>query len=160
MKKTYLPMKNLILAIIFILFSGVSLQAQVTIYTENFENGGNMPTGWTQEYVLDTLNWVFTSGGYNGNPSTAHGGSFNGLLFMSSSKKTKLVSPQLNLSYYSISLNFWHCRRIFRRPDILRVYYKTSASGSWTCCKPIPIIYPHDAANHFAPNPRALLHCF
>ena len=135
MKKTYLPMKNIILAIIFILFSGVSLQAQVTIYTENFENGGNMPTGWTQEYVLDTLNWVFTSGGYNGNPSTAHGGSFNGLLFYAgSSKKTKLVSPQLNLSYYSnISLKFWHCQKEYSGDqDILRVYYKTSASGSWT----------------------------
>lgn len=135
MKKIHTTMKKPLLILTFAFLSRFIVCGQVTIYTENFENSGNMPSGWTQEYVLDTLNWVFTSGGYNGNPSAAHGGSFNALLFYAgSSKKTKLVSPQLNLSYYSnISLKFWHTQKEYSGDqDILRVYYKTSSSGSWT----------------------------
>jgi len=125
---------NILVGGIFILFYSFSAVSQVTIFTENFENGGNMPNNWTQEYVVDTLNWVFTSGGHNGHPSGTHGGSFNGLLFYAgTSKKTKLVSPQLNLSTYSnLQLKFWHTQEEYSGDqDILKVYYKTSATGSW-----------------------------
>jgi|GEM_PF-678691 len=135
MKTAFQSIKLLAIAGIFIIFSGFKSQGQVTIFTENFENGGNMPTNWSQEYVVDTLNWVFTSGGFNSHPSLAHGGSFNALLFYAgSSKKTRLVSPAINLSYYSsIQLKFWHTQEEYSGDqDILKVYYKTSSSGTWT----------------------------
>ncbi|MBT5529039.1 MAG: PKD domain-containing protein [Cytophagia bacterium] len=120
--------------IIFILSFCQPVKGQVSVFTENFEHGSNMPTGWTQEYVYDTLNWVFTSGGQSSHPSAAHGGSYNALLYYGGIyRTTKLVSKPLNLSAYAnLQLKFWHTQEEYSGDqDILKVYYKTSASGSW-----------------------------
>jgi PKD repeat protein len=117
-----------------LLMTSFGLKAQVTVMTEGFEHGSNMPTGWTQEYVYDTLNWVFSSGGNNGHPATAHGGSYNALLYYGGIyRMTKLVSASMNLSAYSnLQLKFWHTQEEYSGDqDQLKVYYKTSASGSW-----------------------------
>ncbi|MBT4970709.1 MAG: hypothetical protein HOM80_17025, partial [Bacteroidetes bacterium] len=88
--------------IIFILSFCQPVKGQVSVFTENFEHGSNMPTGWTQEYVYDTLNWVFTSGGQSSHPSAAHGGSYNAFLYYGGIyRTTKLVSKPLNLSAYA-----------------------------------------------------------
>ncbi|MFC2114064.1 pectinesterase family protein [Bacteroidota bacterium] len=117
-----------------ILLYAFTSYSQVSVFTEDFEHGSNMPTGWTQEYVYDTLNWVFTSGGQSGHPSGAHGGSYNGLLYYGGIyRTTKLVTKALNLSAYSnLQLKFWHTQEEYSGDqDILKVYYKTSATGSW-----------------------------
>ncbi|MBL6962792.1 MAG: PKD domain-containing protein [Bacteroidetes bacterium] len=111
-----------------------SVHAQVTVYTENFEHGSNMPSGWSQEYVYDTLNWIFTSGGQSGHPSAAHGGSYNALLYYGGIyRTTKLICKPLNLTPYSnLQLKFWHTQEEYSGDqDKLKVFYKTSASGSW-----------------------------
>jgi len=112
-----------------------STKGQVTIFSEGFEHNSLMPSGWTQEYVYDTLNWIFTNGGNSGHPSTAHNGSFNALLYYGGiHRTTRLVTPQLNLSQYNnLQLKFWHAQAVYSGDqDYLRVFYKTSANGTWT----------------------------
>jgi len=105
-------------------------------WTQGFENGGNIPACWTQEYVNTNLNWSFQNGGYGGHPSSAHGGSYNAFLYIGTTTPniTKLVSPPLNLSALSNPvLTFWHTQELWSPDqDELRIYYKTSAGGAWT----------------------------
>ena len=42
-------------------------------YTEDFENGGAIPAGWTQERATGTADWSFEAGGHDGHPAGAHG---------------------------------------------------------------------------------------
>lgn len=105
-------------------------------WNEGFENAGQLADCWVNEHVTDTQNWSFQSGGQSGNPSSAHTGSYNAYLYNASTTAniTKLVSPQLDLSAVSNpELNFWHTQEFWSPDqDHLKVYYKTSASGSWT----------------------------
>ncbi len=105
------------------------------VFTEDFENGGAMPTGWTQEYENNTIDWVFQSGGHSGHPAAAHGGSYNALFTINThandGAKTKLVSPNLSLTagndYY---LTFYYANENWNGDqDTLKVYYKES--GVW-----------------------------
>ncbi|MEA3494435.1 MAG: PKD domain-containing protein [Bacteroidota bacterium] len=121
--------------IILFIFISFSTFSQVTVFTETFENNGQMPTGWTQEYVHDTLNWSFTSGGNSNHPSSANNGTYNALLYYGGIyRKTKLITPAINLTYYSnVQLKFYHTQENYSGDqDYLRVFYKTSATGSWT----------------------------
>jgi PKD repeat protein len=127
-----LVFKPLIIALLF--FSIFKLNGQVVVFSEGFENNSNMPSGWTQEYVYDTLNWSFTSGGNSQNPPAAHSGSYNALLYYGGIyRTTKLVSPAINLIYFSnVTMEFWHAMADYSGDqDYLRVYYKTSSSASW-----------------------------
>ena len=106
-------------------------------FTEGFENAGVIPNGWTQEYVTGTADWTFQSGGYLSHPASAHGGSYNALLYYaaSSDHKTKLVLPMIDFgaATQNAQLTFWHYMQLWPPDqDELRVYYKTFASGSWT----------------------------
>jgi hypothetical protein len=120
--------------------SGTAGSATTTFgvpFTEGFENAGSIPNAWTQEYVTGAANWTFQSGGYSSHPAGAHGGGYNALLYYgaSSDHKTKLVMPMLDFgaATRNAQLTFWHCMQIWPTDqDELRVYYKTSAGGSWT----------------------------
>jgi len=106
-------------------------------FTEGFENGGSIPGDWTQEYVKDSTPWTFQSGGGAGNnrPASAHGGGYNALLYSQAIKKTKLVTPLIDLGATSQSaqLTFWHYMEDwYGDQDDLRVYYKTATNGTWT----------------------------
>ena len=104
-------------------------------WTEDFENGGTIPDCWSQEYVVNSQNWGFQNGGANGNPPSAHGGSYNAYLYNGSytANVTKLITPPLDLSSASeATLKFWHTQAVWPNDqDELRVYYKTSSIGSW-----------------------------
>jgi hypothetical protein len=105
-------------------------------WAEGFENSGNIPSCWSNEYVTDTQDWDYQDGGHNSNPSGAHTGSYNAFLYNPSTTAnvTKLVTPQLDLSgMSSATLTFWHTQAFWDPDqDELRVYYKTSSGGSWT----------------------------
>lgn len=118
-----------------------------TLFFEDFENSGNLPAGWTQEYVERAVNWVCQKGGGNiiqyNQPSEAHSGGYNATLFqptwdvyaLNNNHITRLVTPPINLGEApgSIRLVFWHCMIAFEDgQDELRVYYKNSAAGAWT----------------------------
>ena len=121
--------------------SGVGCSATSTStrdfqFTEGFEHGGSMPSGWTQEYVTGGLSWGFQSGGINGYPTSAHGGSYNAILNISAyaDYRTKLVTPAINFgtATRNAQLTFWHCMTAwYGDQDDLLVYYKTSAGGTW-----------------------------
>ena len=106
-------------------------------YTQGFENAGAIPNCWTQEQVNSSgVNWIFQTGGVSGHPATAHSGTYNALLKDNSSadNKTRLIAPPLNLTGVpGPELKFWHTQPAWGGDqDQLSIYYKTSASGTWT----------------------------
>ncbi len=110
------------------------------LFAEPFEQGGMMPTGWTQVYVTNGVAWACRSGGGNGDtfhqPPSAYEGLHNAVLWINeyTNHVTRLVSPVIDLgaSPANIRLDFWHCMTaLMGQQDELRVYYKTSASGAW-----------------------------
>lgn len=129
---------NSMTKIFFALFTflSIGLSAQVTIMTQNFENGGSIPSGWTQEFVSSNVNWTFATGGSSSNPAAAHGGTYNARFYSGNYNvdKTKLVTPVINLNgYTNCQLNFWHAQvNWVGDQDTLKVYYKTTLGGAWT----------------------------
>lgn len=110
-------------------------------FYEGFENGGLIPDCWTIEYVEGTKDWTYEDGGgdsFAGRiPPNAYVGSYNALFYHESSSTpvtTKLISPPMDLSTATFPhLIFWHAQAIWAGDqDELKVYYKTSAAGSWT----------------------------
>ncbi|PJB58554.1 MAG: hypothetical protein CO098_08025 [Bacteroidetes bacterium CG_4_9_14_3_um_filter_41_19] len=105
-------------------------------YFEGFENGGLIPDCWSQSFETGTINWGFQAGGHNGHPAAPAGGSYNALLYSPSftDRVTKLITPALDLSGATFPhLIFKHAQAVWPSDqDELRVYYKTSAGGTWT----------------------------
>lgn len=105
-------------------------------FSETFENGGAIPDDWSQEHVIGATSWAFQNGGYDSNPSSAHGGSYNALFYRGdyTAPKTRLVSPMLDFgaSPQSAQLSFWHCMQDWSGDfDELRVFCRTSPTGAW-----------------------------
>jgi len=106
-------------------------------WSEGFENGGTIPTCWTQEQVNSSgVNWVFITGNGTGYPATAHGGTYDACLKdgNSADNKTRLITPALDLTNLpSPQLTFWHTQAYWSPDqDILTVYYRTSPTAAWT----------------------------
>ena len=106
-------------------------------YFQGFEYfDSNIPACWNQEHEDGSINWqVVTSN--TGNPASAYDGNYKAYFFSSISfikQKTKLVTPQINLSEQpNPILSFWHVQRALNnRPDVLRIFYKTSIDEIWT----------------------------
>jgi len=124
--------KNALFIAIFILIATANLNAQ--ILSEDFENIGSLPDGWTQEYVTSPPHsWEFING--DEFEYSSHGGQYNA--FYKSSlmwqDKAKLVTPELDI--YGITnplLKFWYMLPGSAGIDTLKVYYKTSSAGNWT----------------------------
>jgi len=98
MKKLYF----LLIFSCFLLLHGFTF-AQTTIFQEDFEDGGSMPSGWTNVYVNSTVDWSVFSGGYSSYPASAYAGSYNALFYSGNydGDKTKLVTSAINLSGFS-----------------------------------------------------------
>ena len=117
--------------------SAVALDAPRAVpFSEDFENAGVIPDGWTQEYVVHATDWCFQAGGNESQPPNAHGGSYSACFFATDydGHVTKLVSPMLDfgLAPQSPQLTFWHCMTNWDGDqDELRVYYKTTSEGPW-----------------------------
>ncbi|NPA67562.1 MAG: T9SS type A sorting domain-containing protein [Chlorobi bacterium] len=99
-------------------------------FTEDFE-GGTLPNCWSYEGT----EWTYENGGHNGNPASAHSGSYNALFYNGSwtADVSKLITPAMDLSNLSdATLTFWHTQANWSGDqDELRIYYKTSSSGTW-----------------------------
>jgi len=125
----------IIFSLIFILWNNNSF-GQTTLFSEDFENGGSIPTGWTQKYESGTVDWNYQAGN-TGSVNAAHGGSYNALFQENSfsDETTKLISPVIDFSGYTTNptLKFWHLQEAWDT-DVteLNVYYKTSSGGIWT----------------------------
>lgn len=104
-------------------------------YTDGFENSGATPDCWSQEYVSATVDWAFTDTNGDGSVSPQTGNymavfssdnydSDASKLIMPALDLTSLADPTLQFSYTSVSWDGDY--------DDLRLYYKTSATDSWT----------------------------
>ncbi|MBI5218266.1 MAG: choice-of-anchor J domain-containing protein [Bacteroidia bacterium] len=122
-----------ILFLLFFLAIVTQVKSQI-VFSEGFE-GGALPTGWSYVYVSGSINWAFTNGGNSSHPAAAHTGTKNALFYYGSysGQTTKLVTTAIDLSSVNLPvLKFWHTQDAFGPDqDQLRVYYKTSAGGSW-----------------------------
>jgi hypothetical protein len=143
--KKYLFMKRLFLFLaITFLFLGISYAQtpnrtaiDVFPYEEGFEsNGNNLPLGWSQEVVTGyTEHWkVFRVSETSAQPATVHGGQYKAVVYVAAppfnGNKNRLVMPEFDLTALSSPvLKFWHTQL---NSAALRVFYKTSASGTWT----------------------------
>ena len=105
-------------------------------WTEDFENSGNIPAGWSSEFVTGTVVWEYGEGGFDDeHPTGAQGGTYNGRFFSSNKGvKTKIITPPLDLSQMTHpALFFWHTQEEWNvDQDELRLYYKNAANGKWT----------------------------
>ena len=106
-------------------------------YSEGFENGGAIPSCWSQQFVNGGLSWVYMAGDGQGHPAAAHTGSYNALFYegaYGTTSITRLITPAFNITtLVNPTLSFWHTQPIWGPDqDELRVYYKTSPAGSWT----------------------------
>lgn len=103
--------------------------------TEGFEDG-SMPAGWSQVQVSGTINWTYRTGATSGTVTTAHTGTKNACFQDNSFSNytTKLITPAINFTagMTNATLTFWHAQEAWSSDiDKLKVYYKTSAGGSW-----------------------------
>ncbi|MDD3962699.1 MAG: carboxypeptidase regulatory-like domain-containing protein, partial [Bacteroidales bacterium] len=100
------------------------------VFEEGFE-GGVIPPGWTQQYLLQNVSWNIGNGGPTGVPADPHSGQYNAT-YMGSSAKTKLITPPINLAGALVpKVSFWHTQKGGAGQDELRVYYRTSSTGGW-----------------------------
>ncbi len=122
----------------------------------NFEDG-ELPPGWTQEYVSGTNDWVVQTGGASGNPAGAHGGEFNAaFLHSTTGNTTRLISPDFNLGTANNgTLNFWHAQAEWALDqDELNIYYRNAPAAPWTIIESFTADTPAwTERNVILPNP-------
>jgi len=120
-----------------------AIDPPATILSEDFEGIwiGGAPELWSREYVKGSENWIQASGGHQGHPPSAHGGSYNALLFYPSPPgynywvTTRLISPSFDFGpyIYNPHLTFWYTMEKFGMDeDDLTIYYRRSEGGVWT----------------------------
>lgn len=104
-------------------------------FSVSFEDTSPNRVCWSMEYVSGTENWMYVSTNQNGSITPRTGS------LMAEFKKanpsgevTKLVSPALDLTSLSSPQLIFYYANVGWQGDIdeLRVYYKTSATDTWT----------------------------
>lgn len=120
----------------------------VTLWQETFDHAsGEMPTGWTQECVEESLRWISYSGSPSHVPNAAVEGMYNASLYWHdyvsgerTNHITRLITPLVDFGENpsKLALNFWLCMRgRYNLPatpfdqDELRVYFKANADDAW-----------------------------
>jgi len=118
-------------------------QPRAPIYADDFEvkgPGTDLPAGWTQEYVQNTVNWQYVTGRVPPMPPFAAHSGYGYALFFSPQAQgfgeliSKLVSPEIDLSQApnNTRLSFYHFMQKWSGQDELRVYYRNTKSAAWT----------------------------
>lgn len=104
-------------------------------WTEDFENAGNIPTCWSEQYITNNVDWQYITGNGGSNPSAAHSGTYNACFKdeSTSDDKTMLVTPPMDFTgHTSAQISFWHTQELWPSDqDELRVYYKVDGSSAW-----------------------------
>ncbi|MCD4657878.1 MAG: hypothetical protein K8S87_10095, partial [Planctomycetes bacterium] len=108
---------------------------QVTItnfpYNVDFETG-SIPNGWTSS---GTVPWTYVNGGHSGHPASAHGGSYNALLYEASTNAAsgELISPILDFSGIPSASVSFYLAMIEWPPDLdeLQLEYKSDSGSAW-----------------------------
>ncbi len=102
-------------------------------FNEGFESSSLRPSCWSEENSNPA--WQFIKGNGGSNPANAHTGVRNACLKDNSSAANlnKLITPVFDLTgYTNVQLSFWIYMQAWSGDqDELKVYYRTSSSGSW-----------------------------
>jgi hypothetical protein len=104
--------------------------AQTPLFSEDFEDG-SMPTGWTTD---GPGTWTIGTGDYSASTGAGQGTYNAKITHGTTGNVTKLITPEIDLSSVTTAeLSFMHVQRSWAGDiDQLRVYYRTSSSGTWT----------------------------
>jgi len=123
-------MKKTTLLIIAFVLTSLSIKAQVL--TQSFD-AVTLPAGWTQEYVSGTDDWVGVTANGDASITPRTGSHMAEFRTGAYGDATKLVTPSMDISgLTSPQLTFYYANvNWFGDIDELRVFYKTSAAGSW-----------------------------
>ncbi|MFA7444823.1 MAG: GEVED domain-containing protein, partial [Flavobacteriaceae bacterium] len=106
-------------------------------FTETFETDSASRDCWSNQFETGTTAWTYMAGAFSplGAVTSANTGALNATFGMSSytANVTKFVSPALNLSALTTpEVTFWYANQAWGGDqNELRVYYKTSANGTW-----------------------------
>ena len=121
--------KSLLILLLLALFAPWAANAQTTLFSEDFE-GDSMPAGWTTD---GSGTWTVGTGDYSSSTGAGNGTYNAKITHSNSGTVTKLITPEIDLSSVSSAeLSFMHVQRSWSGDiDQLRVYYRTSSSGSW-----------------------------
>lgn len=125
-------MKKITLLFLFMFFIGT---AYGQVLSEGFDTPGSIPAGWTQVSVSGDATWTSNASNQNGSvtPRTGPGmayfyeGNYNG-------EMARLETPSMDLTTLtSPVLTFYYTQEDWGGDqDELRIFYKTSAAGTWT----------------------------
>ena len=118
-------------AVLLCLMFGGTAWGQTTLWSENFE-GGSMHSGWTTD---GSGSWSVATAVNSTHPSSAGEGTYCAQIkHGSTGNATKLITPAIDLSSVtSAELSFMHAEQSWSGDiDGLKVYYRTSTSGTWT----------------------------
>lgn len=121
----------------FIMCFAFLLPAQTTIFYEDFEDVTAMnEAGWTESIIANSTNWQFINGAVQTDALlSAFAGTKNASFYSDvRSSISMLITPSLDFSGYgTATMTFYHAQKNWLGDqDELRIYYKTSAAGSWT----------------------------
>lgn len=130
--------KTLLSTLLLVLVSVMSFAAKEDLYVlhADFEDG-QLPEGWTTEYLFGQQDWVVESEGLSYPDGAAVG---NGRVALRNTTTqtqgfvTRLVSPAMDLTVLTVQpmLIFSHAQaQRLGDVDQLRVYYRTSPEGRW-----------------------------
>ena len=122
------------------LFTLAVLPLQTLPYFESYENSGNLPIAWTQEYVSGAVNWNALVASPDGYPDAAWDGDYLACFYSGQiGSVTRLVSPLIDLgpAPQNPVLAFMHCMKAYDAgedgiwQDELRVYVRVPG-GAWS----------------------------
>lgn len=122
--------KHLLLMLLLALLAPWAANAQSPLFSEDFESG-SMPTGWTTD---GSGSWSVSTGDYSSSTGAGQGSYNAKITHGTTGAATKLITPEIDLSSVaSAELSFMHVQRSWAGDiDGLKVYYRTSSSGTWT----------------------------
>ena len=123
--------RKALLIVVLLSFACFGVANAQTLFSEDFEDG-SMPTGWT---TSGNGSWSVAMAVNSSHPSSAgHGTYCAQIKHGTTGNATKLITPEIDLSTVtSAELSFMHAEQSWSGDiDGLKVYYRTSPSGTWT----------------------------
>ena len=122
--------RKALLIVVLLSFACFGVANAQTLFSEDFEDG-SMPTGWT---TSGNGSWSVATAVNATHPASAgHGTYCAQIQHGTSGNATKLITPEIDLSTTSSAeLSFMHVEQSWSGDiDGLKVYYRTSPSGTW-----------------------------
>ena len=123
--------RKALLIVVLLSFACFGVANAQTLFSEDFEDG-SMPTGWT---TSGNGSWSVATAVNATHPASAgHGTYCAQIKHGTTGNATKLITPEIDLSTVtSAELSFMHAEQSWSGDiDGLKVYYRTSSSGTWT----------------------------